>query len=233
MKRTSFLFTYGLSLLLFWSCDQIKQSFKDTYKEKEEETDSSHLAEVKKNQEKFTPALPRPWIGPDFKKRAPEKKEGLNFLEDSLALERAQQALMDLPRFKGKVLNGFSKMHFYADGRIMLLIQDPDNPKNIDEYSYDEGVWKEPRAMQVSSNYSFQRQLFSLNKVKFRAVHRLFKGMKKKMEDMEEVKPVTHIYYLSGFVDNTKSWNSSVETPRERYSVKGNDAGEIVRFRRY
>lgn len=95
------------------------------------------------------------------------------FLADAGALQKAEDALKALPQFKGKPLSMFQNVSFY-DGegsvaRIEVDVQDPNNEKNVDHYTYqaDTSAWSEPQPVQISGDGDMSGNLTPLTDIKF------------------------------------------------------------------
>lgn len=82
---------------------------------------------------------------------------------DAAALQKIEDQLKALPQFEGKPLKLFQNVTFY-DNRIILDVQDPNKPENIDHYEYkiDEGKWSEPSPVQISGNGDMEANLTAL-----------------------------------------------------------------------
>lgn len=155
-----------------------------------------------------------------------------NYLSDAQYLRGAQHALKELPKFKGKALNVYSDIHFYDDGRVMLSIQDPDIPENIDSYTFKGGEWMKPEPVQVSRLTELSLQLLPLDSVDFGTVTSLFDYMQNQSKEIEGAEPVTHIYLIIRPTMFGIQWFASVRGIRGVYSLRALLSGEILKFER-
>lgn len=227
MRKINSISTLLLFVLLMTSCTQVSQTFKDTFKDKESEeqsdqTTSRSNAEPTGHEQDEVELTPEP----------EEIPEPTNFLSDSLALAKAQQQLMDLPAFQNKDLKFYSSIHFYADGRVNIQMQDPGKLENVDEYGYRDGSWGEPKPVRLSSQGDLNRSLSPLDEIRFSSVASIFDQIAVKSQDIEGADEVTHIYFVHSPVFKKKEWYASVSGTRESYSIRADIEGESVSFRR-
>ncbi|WP_373780161.1 hypothetical protein, partial [Neisseria dentiae] len=93
-----------------------------------------------------------------------------NLLEDAAALQAAQDALENLPPFRGKAVNVFDNIDFF-DGvrpRIEADIQDPNRPEKIDHYVYDQGRWRYTDTLRIPpEGLDISKKLTPLSQVRF------------------------------------------------------------------
>lgn len=79
------------------------------------------------------------------------EEEYKSIFESATALDSIQQELCNLPRLKGKQLFFFLGFFFYdyQGGMISINLQDPDQPENIDTYTYSNGEWQVQQPVRV------------------------------------------------------------------------------------
>lgn len=155
-----------------------------------------------------------------------------NLLQDKSTLQKAEQLLKDLPKFKGKDIKVFQNIHFYEDGRVMVDLQDPDKPENIDNYIFKDGKWGEPQPVQISGDGDISSNVFSLNQIKFETVADIHKQLEEKAKAIEGAKITSHIYYVLNVSNQTGRWYTGVDGTRESYSGYFNADGSLQEFKK-
>lgn len=200
------------------SCNDVKQTFKDTFNGEYSNDDNSNGRSAGK----------RTSTG----EQEEEKRAKKNFLADRQALVKAQEKLQGLPKFKNKEIMLLSSIDFYDDGRIYIQLQDPDIPEHVDEYTYRDGRWKDPTPVQISGNNDLKKSLFSLAEINFGSVASIFDQVAVKSGEIEGVEEVTHIYFVHSAAFGRKQWYASMSGTRESYSVRADITGDSVSFKR-
>jgi|SRR5690606_2949615 len=236
MRKTNNLVICLVSAFLLSACTQISQSFKDTFKGEES---SEH---VQKNKDSASHSTKHGSASEDLVNRGEDEEdesiqeerevEPVNFLSDSAALADAQRQLLDLPQFKGKDLKFFSSIHFYADGRVNIQLQDPNIPDHIDEYGFRDGQWNEPKPVRLRATENLDQALLPMNIIDFTSVASIFDQIAVKVPDIEGAEEVSHIYFVHSPVFNKKEWYASVSGIRESYSIRADINGKKVSFNR-
>lgn len=151
---------------------------------------------------------------------------------DVATLKKAEEALKNLPKFKGKDIKVFQKIYFYEDGRIIVDLQDPATPDNIDSYTFKNGAWEEPQAVQISGGGDMSANLFSLNEIKFETVATIYKELQNQAKNVEGAKIGGGIYYNLNVLRNEKAWFTNVEGTRGNYSGYFNADGTLKEFKK-
>lgn len=204
------VFIYLTVLCMLFSCGGSKEDTNQTENGNSKEIENP--AESKKVKE--------------AKQEAPK-----NLFGEANALQKAEEALKALPQFEGKELKVFQDVHFYADGRIKLSLQDPNKPENIDHYEYNKGQWNEPIAVQISGGGDLDDNLFPLNEISFATVATIFKNWNEKAQEVEAKKPLNHIWYSLWVPKQTKKWKTSdIEGTRAKYEINFNLDGSVKDF---
>lgn len=165
---------------------------------------------------------------------APEEVTSGKLLTNQSALQKAEDALKALPQFSGKDVNVFQTVHFYDDGRIVIELQDPNKPQNVDHYEYKDGKWAEPQPVQISGGGDMKANTTPLNDIKFATVATIAKNYLEKSATVEGAKQeITHVYF-SLFVPNQKrSWRAgSIDGSREKYDIEFNMDGSVKEFKK-
>lgn len=153
------------------------------------------------------------------------------FFQSKERLAKAQQSLLDLPKFKGKKVFVFQSAHFFDDGRITMELQDPDKPANIDHYEYRNGSWSEPTPVQISGDGDMKDNLTPMDDIKFDVVATVYHNWNEKAKTVEGAKPLDHIYFSLWVPNQERYWNSSnIEGTREKYNITFNLDGSVKEF---
>jgi len=227
------LFTVLICVQLLLSCDQISKSIDETFKPKDtlvsKETQKPISEPVVNTQVDVQQIIKTVKETHSVTQMHTEGKN-VNFLTDTPALEKAEEALRQLPQYAGKEIFIYSTLYFYDDGLINVMLQHPENPKYVDIYDYKEGKWSEPRPLQLSVRDNVQKRLVSLNKIKFANVAKVTAIYNKKAAEVEGARPLTSAYV--SIWDNKMKWYpTNINGSRERYSIQFNDDGTLKSFR--
>ncbi|MDQ0641019.1 hypothetical protein QF042_004584 [Pedobacter sp. W3I1] len=146
---------------------------------------------------------------------------------NSSELEQAEEKLRKLPQYRNKEIMVYQSVHFYADGSIHLALQHPENPEYVDEYSFKDGAWSEPKPVLARN---VERRIFPLNKMNFAAAQKVIQIYNEKAAEIEGAKPTTLVYI--SIWDNGMRWfPSSINGSRERYDLQFNNDGTLKSFR--
>lgn len=161
-----------------------------------------------------------------------EHKEGKNtrLLADTNKLARAEKALKNLPQYANKDIYIYYTVFFYGDGRIMAMLQNPTNPKYVDSYIYNDGVWSKPEPVQLSVKDDIRSKIIPLNEFHFINAAKVARIYKEKAAEIEGAKTNTDVYiYIS---DNTLTWfPTTINGSRGRYSIHFNTNGSLRSFK--
>lgn len=151
---------------------------------------------------------------------------------DVKTLKEAEESLKNLPKFKGKDIKIFQKIYFYEDGRIVTDIQDPSNAENIDSYTFKDGKWQEPQAVQISGGGDLSSNLFSLSEIKFETLAAIHSELKKQSKDVEGAEIGGGIFYNLNVIRNEKYWIAGVSGTRGNYTGHFNADGTLKEFKK-
>ncbi len=153
----------------------------------------------------------------------------IDLLKDTNTLKNAEEALKNLPQYKGKEIFVYSTLYFYNDGRINVMLQHPENKKYVDTYEFTKNKWSEPKPVQLSIRDDVQKRLVPLKNISFVNAARVFDVYNKKAQEVEGASPATSVYI--SIWDNKMRWYpSSINGSRERYSIQFNDDGTLKNF---
>lgn len=141
-----------------------------------------------------------------------------NLLTDVKTLQKAENELKDLPKFKGKEIQIFQKIYFYGDGRIVVSLQDPSKPENIDAYTFKNGKWEEPEAVKITGDGDMSANLIPLSEIKFETAAKIYKQLEEKAKTIEGAEVSDSMYYILNMARKDKLWMTSIEGTRDSYS---------------
>lgn len=221
--------------VFFLSCEQISKSIDETFKS----------GDTLVNKEKVKPGVDTSGSEqPDVQAiinsviekhktaqgQVQAESKNVNFLTDTNALEKAEDALRKLSQYAGKEIFVYSIAYFYDNGVINIMLQHPSNPKYVDGYDYKDNKWSEPRPIQLSVKDDVQKRLVPLNKVKFVNVATMVTIYNKKAQEIEGAKPLTNAY-VSIWENKMKWYPTNINGSRERYSIQFNDDGTLKTFK--
>lgn len=236
-----FLKIAGISLFVFFGCRQVTDSIKETLHP--QQTAMQKRVE-KKGVEKSE------YEGPDIKKLIDSQVqvmttmvekhtskhveihlggESKKFLNNSLALKKAEEALRHLPQYAGKDIFIYEGIHFYDNGGINVMLRHPDNFKYVDKYSYKDGNWSKPLPVQLSARDDIGNRMISLDSVKFSNAFKVTKIYNEKALGVEGAKPTTYVY-VSIWDKRMRWFPGIINGSRERYSIEFNSDGSLKRF---
>lgn len=166
-----------------------------------------------------------------------QAKNVSDLLSNVEELQKAEEALKNLPQFKGKELRVFQHVHFYGGEfpKITIEILNPDNQKDVDHYEYKNGQWSEPQPVQISGDGDMTANTTPLNDVKFATVATVFNNWNEKAKTVEgsDQKPLDHIYFNLWVPNQTREWRaSSIDGTREKYDIQFNLDGSVKEFKK-
>lgn len=154
----------------------------------------------------------------------------LAFLRDTIALRKAKTSLYNLPQFAGKKIRLYRDIHFYQNGRINLKLQNPENPEYVDEYSYQDTVWSEPKPVQISSRMRPKDKLMDLDKIRFETVATIVHHYNEKAQGIEGAESLTHVYGIIWDRGQLMWYPRSINGSRKRYGIEFTLDGQVKRF---
>lgn len=163
------LIILAVAVIQLASCQPFTQSIKDT----------------------FTPIAEEQGIS-----RLPDNGRISGFITDDEALYVAEEALRSLPQYQNKPIYLYGDIHFYDDGRISAKLRHPTNPEYIDEYDYEDGVWGNPQALQLSANENIADKLIPLDSVPFITVATMVRNYNEKTETVTGAETTNHAYLV-------------------------------------
>ncbi len=161
--------------------------------------------------------------------------ENAQKLTDAEYLQKAEDALRELPKFKGKSIMIFQEATFYKDGRISICLQDPSSPNNVDQYQYANGSWEDPQPVQLSGDGEMKDNLIPLDKFKFVTVAKIANTWMEKAKSLPDFDETKNPLTMVGLGLNTVSGEPrtivpDIETARSKYDVDFNLDGSLKSF---
>ena len=156
-------------------------------------------------------------------------------LSDAKQLKEAQEELMKMPKYEGKDVQVFQNIQFFtvAGGKIIIELQDPSKPENIDHYEYMNGKWSDASPVQISGEGDMKDNLTPLKEIDFTTVEKINNVWSTKAKTVEgaEKKPLDLVIYNFIVESNDKFWiTSDIEGSREKYSATFNKDGSLREY---
>lgn len=220
IKKTNLLYAGLLaSGLLFTACDDIKKTFDETFNNNTTATNAPSENTEEDNPEK----------GGVLDLITPKEKAKPDFAADVNALQNVEDELRARPEFKGKTINVYRSIHFYDDYRVMLKIQNPDNPRYVDEYYYHDGKWHEPKPVVLSKNENVAEDILPLDKTPFVNAHNAYTALTTKMHEIGSKDNDVTVYVIVDS-DGVRWYPTEVSNDRSRYSITYNSDGTLKSF---
>lgn len=209
-----------LCLCVFFSCRQIEKSYRDTINPQPEKDYEQHNIIDERSSSSFH-----------------EERDNNNFFDDAEALNEIQNKLLNLPQFKGKHLNVYRSETFYNynGGLIMLSVQNPDTTDNIDQYTYENGVWEMPTPVKrIAGTEKEVDFLVPISKVKFATVKRIVDTAKEKMAAIPGARIDDFIYFnylkIKRLNNVTSGWTIGIKSSRSDYQLQFDIDGNFIKM---
>lgn len=157
-----------------------------------------------------------------------EEEEEVPIASQVEALQKAENQLRALPEFQGKKIRLYRSTHFYQDGRIITEIQNPDEPRNIDSYTYRDGKWETPEPVRISLSDKIEEHLIDLDSIPFVNAHKVYQAITEKSAELG-IEPRETIYVVPR--NNKANWYpKTLETERSRYRLEFDSQGNLLSF---
>ncbi|WP_313580028.1 hypothetical protein [Chishuiella sp.] len=206
MKKFTYIFLFSCSVIsIFNSCKQFKNTITDTLTEKKSSIESINSLS-NNNEEKEIP-----------------------FFNNLEVLNQAENSLKNLPEFKGKSIFIYKNIYFYTNYRIILKLQNPDNPLFVDEYKYENGKWGEPSPIRLSKNDDVQSNVINLNRIPFRNVSNVYNALLEKQKEINS--KASDITIDAQYYNNKINWYPTrISNERYEYEIRFNEDGTLESF---
>ena len=206
MKKIIILLSF---IILNVSCESISNSIKETFEPAPQEEYGKKTKSI-------------------FDKVTIEKKQEVPIASQVEALEKAENQLRALPEFQGKKIRLYRSTHFYQDGRIITEIQNPDEPRNIDRYTYRDGKWEAPEPVRISLSDKIEEHLIDLDSVPFVNAHKVYQAITEKSAELG-IEPRETIYVVPR--NNKANWYpKTLDTDRSSYRMEFDSQGNLLSF---
>lgn len=206
MKKNIILLSF---IILNVSCESISNSIKETFEPAPQEEYGKKTKSI-------------------FDKVTIEKKQEVPIASQVEALEKAENQLWALPEFQGKKIRLHRSTHFYQDGRIITEIQNPDEPRNIDRYTYRDGKWEAPEPVRISLSDKIEEHLIDLDSVPFVNAHKVYQAITEKSAELG-IEPRETIYVVPR--NNKANWYpKTLDTDRSSYRMEFDSQGNLLSF---
>ena len=146
-----------------------------------------------------------------------------SIFESAATLDSIQQELYNMPGFKGKKLFFMAGIYFYdyRGGIISVDLQDPNNPENVDTYTYSNGEWEIQKPVKTTSNPHFPLKmlLMPLDEIKFSTAKKVYDIAWEKTKAIEGVERTQHVYFSQIKAVHVKEWYVMIRTARRDYRI--------------
>ncbi|TBO44379.1 hypothetical protein [Pedobacter kyonggii] len=206
--------------------EKAKDLFHDIELLKQKQT-PANSKEIQKRVNEFLKEMNLPQTGTkNITTEKPVAKARKGMLSAS-QLAQAEGKLRQLPQYRDREIVIYESVHFYEDGSIKLALQHPENPKYVDEYSYKDGYWSEPKPVQARN---IERRTLPLSKLNFADAQKVIQIYNEKAAEVEGAKP-TNSAYISIWDDGMRWFPSTINGSRERYDLQFNNDGTLKSFR--
>ena len=206
MKKIIILLSF---IILNVSCESISNSIKETFEPAPQEEYGKKTKSI-------------------FDKVTIEKKQEVPIASQVEALEKAENQLRALPEFQGNKIRLHRSTHFYQDGRIITEIQNPDEPRNIDRYTYRDGKWEAPEPVRISLSDKIEEHLIDLDSVPFVNAHKVYQAITEKSAELG-IEPRETIYVVPR--NNKANWYpKTLDTDRSSYRMEFDSQGNLLSF---
>lgn len=144
-------------------------------------------------------------------------------------LRQAEHSLRELPRFKGREIVVHRSAHFYEDGRIILNIQDPSNPGNIDQYTYKNDEWQNPVPVRIIRSDKLEEHLASLDKAPFERANKVHNIIRQKLKEINSDQIHMTVYFVP-YKGSVRWYPRNLKTERSRYSLAFDEEANLLSF---
>lgn len=210
MNKTSITCSVFLvSLVGLFSCQKLSKSIEDTFS-----GDTVKITEAKDDARSV---------------RNDKNEKVVDFMSNKEALQKAEDLFRNRPELKGKDIKIYNTIHFYRDYRIMLKIQNPDNPSYIDSYSYRDGKWEEPEPVVMSKSDDIAGNIVDLDRIPFVNANNVYKELLTKLNEIGN-KSADLTVYVSTYRNRVTWYPRTLSNERSRYSIEFNEDGTLQSF---
>jgi hypothetical protein len=213
-----------IGLLLLTSCQDFKKSITDTMADPKNPVSLSKKDDVLNSTSKSVTDTIKSLELPEYEDELP-----VSIASEPELLEDAEKKLRALPEFKGKSIYVYNFIYFYGNGQIIITIQNPENPKYVDQYLFDDGQWQKPKPVALSKYTDVKEDIVNLDKVPFINANRVFKIVEEKKKEIGS-KDVTFTIYAGVGGKKVDWFPNAIQNERSVYSIDYNEDGTFRSF---
>lgn len=161
-----------------------------------------------------------------------------DYRRDTALLQKIEDELKALPQFGGKPLHIFQDIHFYhgektGGSRIVVTLQDPNKPENVDAYEYRiaEGKWSEPAPVKLQGSGDMQPHLIPLAEAPFAKTADFFKLWDVRAKEVEfKGEEGPDLISLVQPTPKLRFYQANMPTDRANYMLRMNTDGTEKSF---
>ena len=210
--KNKLCYSFGVIILVcgLISCEKLDQSIKDTLNQPNQEVNSTQ------NQDLDLP------VSENFVE--PEKI----FVDDTIALKEVEQKLRNRPELKGKPIKVYQSIHFYENYRVLMKIQNPDNPTYVDEYYYSNGNW-ETKPVVTSKHDNIEKDLVDLDRLNFINANHVYKVLREKLDEIKSSSQDFTVYVVT-YNNKIRWYPRTIGNQRSEYSIEYDEQGFLKSF---
>ncbi|RQO30372.1 hypothetical protein DBR32_12440 [Taibaiella sp. KBW10] len=209
-----------LALLSLSACNRVRRSIDETLHPKAQKTTPQREGRSVSSAGSSTSVTTSSTLGAAVDTRS--------IFESTERLDSIQAQLQALPHLKGKKLMFFQGFFFYdfQGGMIIINLQDPDKPENIDVYTYKDGTWQEPKPLKTTGQEALAKagvnMFMPLDQIRFSTAKKIYAFAQEKAKTIEGAEPILYVNFnqlrTRGFA--LKEWYILVNGTRHNYSLK-------------
>lgn len=156
----------------------------------------------------------------------------IDFLTDTVALQKAQESLKTLPKHAGKKLNVYKDVTFHKTGKITAAVQDTENPKSANQYEYNNNEWTAVGVVAIPVEEDVTVTLTPIEEINFVTVNAVVKAHKAKATIVEGANGELDSVRFVVKPHKIKEWETNdIEGTKGKYKIKFNKQGEVVEFK--
>lgn len=160
-----------------------------------------------------------------------------DFRRDAARLQKIEDELKALPQFAGKDLHIFKETHFYfgehsGGDRVVIMLQDPNKPENVDAYEYhlSEGKWREPNPVKLQGSGDLKPHLVPLSDAPFAKIADFYKLWDARAKEVEYKGEGPSLISFVQPTPKTRFYQANMETERANYMLRMNPDGSEKSF---
>ncbi|MGG5507308.1 MULTISPECIES: hypothetical protein [unclassified Myroides] len=216
-KKTIPLSLLLLALVFLSSCSDFLKSIEETKKGRRD-SDAVEEKPVQQQRELQVEEV-----------RVNQVQKKVEFAAHKEELQKVEEALRNLPQLKDKPIYVYQSIHFYDNYRVLLRIQNPDNPTYVDEYYYVDGHWQEPKPVVLSKHTKVEQDVVSLDEIPFVRANKVYEVLKAKVEEIGG-DPTDLLVYVVTRNNRVRWYPRTISNERARYAIEFKKDGSLLSF---